>query len=91
MSKVNEEWLPLPLIENVVAIIKEFVVGLSPDLETVMVEGDARMTVGITIVIEQWTFDKISQLCEYLGFANFAPLSKCLQWVLYHPEGILPI
>lgn len=45
-SKTKEDWPPLPSMGNVVAMEEEFVVGLSPDTETV-VEGSNGVVISL--------------------------------------------
>jgi hypothetical protein len=75
LSEVNGDWPPLSSMENAVAM-EEFVVGLSLDLETLIIEGGAEVIEGTTTVVEQLSIDGVSQLPEDIGLA---PIQK---WVL---------
>ena len=46
MNKTEEDWFPLPLIGNVVAVEEEFVMGLSSDTETALVDRINRVVMG---------------------------------------------
>jgi hypothetical protein len=46
-------------MENVVAMEEEFVVGLSPDSETVMIEESIRKIMGKTTVVEHLSIDEV--------------------------------
>lgn len=46
LNKIEEDWFPLPLIGNVVVVEEEFVISLSLDTETALVNKINRVVMG---------------------------------------------